>query len=236
MWISGGGWDERGERDLFAKQGTKRRESDVIHQETSGSRQARGLPAVGTVNSDLSSVSLVRSWYREFRGYMPTSNCHPEAMRGAIRTAESTLGLLVILDMISQRNPATAPLLSQIIGKTPVPSSRDLCLAARGQIRCPILRAVLDPCLFGDNRKLPRGLVEQIQAAGTAARFLEMSERPATPFLLSLLHQVATGMAVGPYHHKGPGQGCATSIQRQNGIYYTPDTLSQYLAERTETA
>jgi hypothetical protein len=126
-----------------------------IRQEASGPRLARGLLVASAANSEVSEVTLVRSWYRRFNEYMPAANNdRPEPKRGVLRTAESTLGLLVALDLISRRDPAVTPRLSQIVGKTRIPSSRRLCLAARRLIRCPILRVVPDPSLFGDNREL----------------------------------------------------------------------------------
>lgn len=77
---------------MSAEQHIRRENREPISHEASGSRVDRGLPAVGTGNSDVSGVSLVRSWYRRFHEYMPAANNHrSEPTRAALRTAETLL-------------------------------------------------------------------------------------------------------------------------------------------------
>ena len=176
-------------------------------------------------NSGLSDVSLVRSWYRRFRQYLPTRSRRSKATYASIRSAESTLGLLFVLTLISRRSSYGAPRLSEVIERVRVPCSQNLCWAARRRIRCPILRAALAPSLFGDSRRLPTKFVDELRSEGTAVRILGTSERLANPSLLGLIHQVSTGMVDTSFGRKDGGRLTAMSKQRQYGIYYTPECL-----------
>jgi len=143
---------------------------------------------------------------------------------------ENALALGLVTRIVHQQGNGWLPQFSELIENTRRPCVRALCEAVRKHVRCPLVKSIFDPLVFSSTRALP----------GKLLRWMENVDKIVVPespslgsSLLGALHQCFSRYDTSPKGGAAAHRYRADTRQLAYGVYYTPEPLADYLAQRT---